>query len=258
MPFPIELPDLSEEDAKRLVQGPFGEAILRLVIQHSTFVVFGIDDGSSSLQIKNGSCFFIKTPSKLLAITARHVIEGFRDLRAADGRTAFQIGNVRFDPEARLCGEGVKSDIATLEMRTDELARLKKVPITLWPPYPPDVDDKGVLLCGYPGAATIRHSDRAVGFGIYASTTVAQRVTDRQLSCTIEWENIIPSPILGGVPPRNYDVGGMSGGPVLSIREHAGILTFPIAGVISEGRAEEDKIIAERADAIRADGSIRD
>jgi hypothetical protein len=258
MAVQFDLPVLSEDDAKRLVKGPFGTEILRLVIQHSTFVVFGIDDASTTPKIRNGSCFFIETPSKLLAVTARHVIEGFRELRAADERAAFQIGNIRLDPEERLSGLGMKTDIATLEIKAGEIARLKKAPITIWPPYPPETDDHGVLLCGYPAAAVIRQSDRVASFGIYASTAVAQRVTDRQLSCTIEWENVIPSPALGGLPPKQYEVGGMSGGPVLSIREHAGILTFPIAGVISEGRAEQDKIIAERGDSIRADGTIRD
>jgi hypothetical protein len=63
---------------------------------------------------------------------------------------------------------------------------------------------------------------------------------------------------MGDLPPRSYDIGGMSGGPMLAIRERSGFWSFPVAGVISEGRAEDDKIVAERADNIRADGSIRD
>jgi hypothetical protein len=44
---------------------------------------------------------------------------------------------------------------------------------------------------------------------------------------------------------------------MILIRERASFLSFPLAGVISEGRPESDTIVAERADAIRADGTIR-
>ena len=49
----------------------------------------------------------------------------------------------------------------------------------------------------------------------------------------------------------------MSGGPVLAIRETRGILSLPLAAVISEGDASTDTIAAERADRILANGDIR-
>jgi hypothetical protein len=194
-----------------------------------------------------------------LAVTAQHVIEGFKRAKDSDPSTVCQIGNLPFDPVARLVDVGVKADIATLDVKDNELHRIDKQPMTLWPPDPPDGDDRGVLLAGYPAAAIIIDDNpRSRGFGIYAATGVAQRVTDWQLSCTIEWENIKPRRAgFGNVPPKNYDIGGMSGGPVLSVRERRGIWSFPLAAVISEGRAETDTIVAERADCIRADGTIR-
>ena len=44
---------------------------------------------------------------------------------------------------------------------------------------------------------------------------------------------------------------------MLSIREKNRILSFPLAGVIFEGLSQRDVVKAERADFIRADGSIR-
>lgn len=257
---PWELPPLTMEEASRLLNGPFGEELHRLVVRHISYLVFGTKRPRGEPQnIRNGTCFFIRTPMRLFAITARHVIEGFQRAKAEDSRTICQIGNLLFDPMPRLIGFGEKADIVTLDLNETELDKIGKHPITLWPPDPPASDDRGVLLTGFPAVAAILHDDpRVRGFGIYAATGVAQRITDWQLSCTVEWENSKPPPPgLGIMPPPNYDTSGMSGGPVLAIRERRGIMSFPLAGVISEGRAETDTIVAERADCIRADGSIR-
>jgi len=117
------------------------------------------------------------------------------------------------------------------------------------------MDEKGVLLAGYPAAAITADDPLTRCFGIYAASGVAQRVTDWQLSCAIEWD-YVQAPSLGRLPPKNYDTGGMNGGPVLTVRQ-SGVLSFPLAGVISEGRATTDTIVAERADCIRANGTIR-
>jgi hypothetical protein len=257
---PWDLPALSMEEAKKLFDGPFGEQLHQLIVHHMSYFVFGTKGPSGEPQtLQNGTCFFIRTPIRLLVVTARHVIDGFRSAKANNSSTMCQIGNVPFEPLERLVGAGEKADIATLDLTEDELKRIGKIPITLWPSDPPDGDDRGVLLAGFPGAATITHENpRIRGFGIYAASGVAQRVTEWQLSCSVEWENSSPPPSgMGSLPPRHYDTGGMSGGPMLAIRERRGLMSFPLAGVISEGRSETDTIIAERADCIRADGVIR-
>ena len=237
--------------------GPFGEQLHRIVANHMTWLVFGISGPSGEpVGLRNGTCFFVKTPLRLLGVTARHVLDALRHARETDVNIRSQIGNLLIDPLERLVGQGDKADIATFEISDKELEKIGKVPISLWPPHPPDVDDKGVLLAGYPAKASTSVDLHSRCFGIYAASGVAQRVTDWQLTCRIEWENVQKSS-LGSLPPRNFETGGMSGGPVLSIREKRGILSFPLAGVISEGDAETDTIIAERADNIRPNGDIR-
>jgi hypothetical protein len=76
---------------------------------------------------------------------------------------------------------------------------------------------------------------RTGSFGIYTASGVVQTVTDWQLSCRIEWEHSF-----GNLPPAGYDTGGISGGPMLAIRAKSGILSFPLAGVISEGWSQRD------------------
>jgi len=151
---------------------------------------------------------------------------------------------------------GTKADIATLSVSERELETIAKHPIAYWPPAPPDDDDRGVLLAGYPATEIVKKGPRTSSFGTYAASAIAQRTTEWQLSCRVEWNYVQGMPELGGLPPRGFDTGGMSGGPVFTIRERDGILSFPLAGVISEGQPAWDTIIADRADFIRADGSI--
>jgi hypothetical protein len=66
----------------------------------------------------------------------------------------------------------------------------------------------------------------------------------------------MPSETLAVYLPRNYETGGMSGGPVLAMRERHCIMSFLVGDVITEGRSAPDTIVAVLADFIRAHGSI--
>jgi len=235
----------------------FGSELIQLAVAHMTHFTFGIVNSTGHAQIQSATCFLVKTPSNLLVVTAKHVISKYREALGEDSRTICQIGNLPFEPNARLIGMGTKADIATLSITEGELRAIGKLPISLWPPEPPDGDDRGVLLAGYPAKERIMDGPRTGSFGIYTAAAIAQRTTDWQLSCKVEWDNVQGIPKLGGLPPKGFDTGGMSGGPVLTIRERSGTLSFPLAGVISEGHSAWDTIIADRADFIRADGSIR-
>jgi hypothetical protein len=188
---------------------------------------------------------------RLLVVTAKHVIDVYFSAKQGDPHTLCQIGNIAFDPEQRLIAKGEKIDIATLAITDGELRLLKKSPISLWPPAPPE-SDSGVLFAGHPAAEVKMEGPRAGNFGLYTASGIVQTVSDWQLSSRIEWEHSF-----GNLPPTGYETGGMSGGPMLAIRERSGILSFPLAGVISEGWSRRDVITAEGADFIRADGSVR-
>lgn len=256
-PLVPQPPILTAEEEQRLAQGEFGETLIKLIASHITFFAFGTKGpNGEAVDLLNGTCFFLQTPSRLLLVTARHVVEAFRNAKERNQGTICQVGNIPYDPVDRLIAQGTKADIATLDITVDELKRMGKLPISLWPPHPPDSDDQGILLAGFPAAATIEDDPWTRGFGIYASIGVAQRATEWQLSCSVEWENTYATNLCP-LPPRNYDTSGMSGGPVLLMRKKGGLLTFPLAGVISEGRRQTDTIVAERADKILADGLIR-
>ena len=245
------LPSLTEDDAKALLKTKFGKELLDIAIRHMTFFTFGTIDAGGSAKIRSATCFFLKTPLSSLVVTARHVVRGYLSAKERDIRTQCQIGNIAFDPQERLIAIGEKADIATLAVTDRELELLQKSPISLWPPAPPE-SDSGVLFAGYPEAEVKMEGPRTGSFGIYTASGVVQTVSDWQLSCKIEREHSF-----GNLPPPCYDTSGMSGGPMLSIREKNGVLSFPLAGVIFEGLSQRDVVKAERADFIRADGSIR-
>lgn len=251
-----KLPVPSEDEAKRLLAGPFGAELHRIAVCNMTYLVFGAPGDKIAL-LRTATCFFVRSQLKLFAVTAGHVLDALRMACEVDPQTACQIGDVIVDPLARQLGRGDRIDIATFEIMPRELEQLNKSPISLWPPDPPSAGNSGVLLAGYPAASIEVAGPRHASFGIYTASAVAQTVTDWHITSRIEWEYVVGRPEFGGLPPRNFDTGGMSGGPMLTVRKRKGLLSFPLAGVIAEGRRLDDTIVAERADFIRADGSVR-
>jgi hypothetical protein len=59
-------------------------------------------------------------------------------------------------------------------------------------------------------------------------------------------------------PPPHYEVGGISGGPLLTILPRDRGFEWRFGGVIVQGLTAWDVVRAVRADAIAADGSSRD
>jgi hypothetical protein len=57
-------------------------------------------------------------------------------------------------------------------------------------------------------------------------------------------------------PPSGYDLGGMSGGPVVILLLNEGILAWQLSGVIYECHPAFEIVKAARADRIRRDGTV--
>jgi hypothetical protein len=180
-PMTWDLPELTEDDAKALLKTKFGKELREIAVRHMTFFTFGIIDAEGFAKIRSATCFFLKTPSSLFVVTARHVVRGYLSAKQNDVRTLCQIGNIAFDPEERLIAMGERADIATLAVADSELELLRKYPISLWPPAPPE-SDTGVLFAGYPEVEVKMEGRRTGSFGIYTASGVVQTVSDWQLS----------------------------------------------------------------------------
>jgi hypothetical protein len=59
-----------------------------------------------------------------------------------------------------------------------------------------------------------------------------------------------------GFPPRQYNMGGMSGGPVAIVTDGSGILAWRLSGIIYESRSDCEVLKAVQADFIRGDGTV--
>jgi hypothetical protein len=196
------------------------------------------DDGYH--QTKNGSVFFVDGGSGLFAITASHVLAQYRSDRA----TFEQVGDLRIAGEggslaielSRLIDEDIDLDIATRNVTTAEIEHLHRSAITLdavsWPPNPPSIN-ADIVFCGFPGHMRRSISERELHVGAVVSTGPASSVSDKDISLLIDRAELIP--VIGEeVSPQNFDFGGISGGPFLSVTRSP-IRHLSVAGVIYQG-----------------------
>jgi hypothetical protein len=268
--LPIHLPEritgawlnsLSTEDRIAVLQGPFGR---RMRAWAGSYVTFFRWATSSILgpRIRNGSAFFLDLGGRLLLVTAAHVYHGYVAARRKYRRIRCHIGNAEFDPERRLVGLGQAVDIATFDFTYDELIRSvgSKQAIVVadpasWPP-PHPFPGQTAFLAGFPGASRLWLTSRSLSFGLY---TVAPRInsaSDRQITCPFEREYWI-DPTGHGLPPKGFDLGGISGGPLLIPMDSDGVWDFYLGGVISEAHTRDyETVVSVPAHFIAWDGTI--
>src|SRR5262249_36903057 len=134
------------------------------------------------------------------------------------------------------------------------------------PPEPPRIDGR-IYYCGFPGVGRVwlwPPPPSEIRFGAVVSSGAASSVNDLDISTLIEREHLIP--ILGqGVPPEDFDYGGMSGGVMLTVVETP-LHSWALAGVICQGPNPSNDpgqaitglniIKARRAHFILADGTL--
>jgi hypothetical protein len=191
-------------------------------------------------RVRNGSAFFLNTGQRILAVTANHVIEDWRRDCGVGNVVALHLGSdlvIDFDVRNAVIAAHEEIDIATFRISESEIASIGKTVLTgyqqAWPPLPPQ-QERAVYFGGFPGVETIRLSRNEISFGASAGHGAASSVSERDVSSLIERSNLIP--VLGrGLPPENFNFGGISGGPLLSVIEQNGLRSWSLAGVIHEG-----------------------
>jgi hypothetical protein len=236
-----QLPPIrDEQQARTMMAGGLGRAELEFATSITAPLYWIIRDSPRQYRVRNGSAFFLDAGEGLFAVTAHHVIEGLRRDSAAENVVAVQLGlDLRLDFSGRhtIIGTHSEIDIATFRITEDEIAAIGKSRLTgyqgAWPPRPPE-QDRGVYYSGFPGTETTRVSPSEISFGAAPGGGVASSVSEKDVSSVIERENLI-AVLGGGIPPENFDFGGMSGGPMLSVIETGSIRSWSLAGVIYEG-----------------------
>lgn len=230
-----------------------------------------IRDENGRIKPRNGSAFFLDAGNGPFAVTANHVIEGWRRDRSERKASPLHMGSeYHLDLDKRnaiiAAHEGI--DIATFRVSESEIHRTGKTIYkgyqATWPPRPPE-EGKGVYYAGFPGVGTIPTAPDEFSFGVATGGGIATSVSERDVSNLIEREHIVGT--LGdGVPPEDYDFRGMSGGPMLAVFNYKGVRVSALAGVIYEGPnpspdpeqaiAGLEIIRARRAHFILPDGSL--
>lgn len=213
-------------------------------------------NGPEGTVLANGTVTLIQSPRGVIGLTADHVVR--ECLEAFDGgKVCVKIADASVhDLRARLICRSSELDLASF--RFDGLMeRLgwPKSPLTSWPPVPPQ-EGRGIMIGGYPGLERKVIGLGNISFGLFTALAVARTVTDDQISCLFQREYMVDDGDIPTMPP-NTDLGGISGGPLITVCETPSFLVnFRLGGIVSEAHAGLEKVFAKRVDFIKDDGSF--
>jgi hypothetical protein len=261
----------SEKEARAVISAGLGRAELELATSFTAPLYWIIREADGKYRVRNGSAFFLDAGAGPFGVTANHVIDGWRQDRAHGNVVALQLGldlQLDLEGEHAIIAAHQGLDVATFRITANEIKRIGKQILTgyqkSWPPSPPE-QGRGIYYSGFPATETIWLSPRAISFGAAPGGGVASSVSETDISMLIEQQSLI-AVMGGGSPPENYNFGGMSGGPVLTVVETSAIRSWVLAGVIYEGpNASPDEaqaiagleiIRARRAHFILSDGQL--
>lgn len=249
--------------AKELMAGDLG-TVYRDILRRSCAPVywFGLTSRVPHI-INNGTLTFVRTSQRLLAVTAAHVFRGW-EVDSKKQRVRLQVSNLVVDDLwSKLIDVSDDLDIATIQIDDRFLAALGRdvTPLTSWPPQVPQ-EGKGIMLAGYPAIERIEAEPFSVDFGLFTALVVARRVSEHQITWLVERDHQLENSGMKP-PPEKYDLGGVSGGPLISWFESPQhVVHYHLSGIITQhpDYASSDfaieRIIASRADAITESGKI--
>jgi hypothetical protein len=246
---------ISLEKATELAAGDLGD-VYRCIIRHSCAPIYWFPLDAKDFAIAHNATFtFVQTPQRLLGVTAAHVLRQYQsDLNGGSFRLQL-MNEVADDLCERLIDVSDELDIATFALDERLVRRLGRTPLGLWPPRPPQ-EGKGIMIGGYPAVERIESKDFTVGFGLFTVLGVARTVTEKQITWLVEREHQLENAKIPAPPPE-YDLGGVSGGPLISWFESEAFVSHcRLSGVVIEHpdyKNNSDMPALERLIAIRAD-----
>ncbi len=207
--------------------------------------------------LSNGTITFLQTPAQLIGITAAHVLEGYVAAKAKQ-QVRVQIANAVVDDlEARRVATNANLDLATVDLTGIPLTNFGNDlwPLQSWPPMPPE-EGCGIMLGGYPGQGRqpVRRLENV--WGLFTALGIARTVSEDQITWIVPRDEDVHVGAIEKLPPH-YDLGGISGGPLISSFESkAGFVTHRLAGIISEAQPALEYVVAKRVDGLKPDGAL--
>ena len=254
---------ISLEKAKELLAGDLGD-VYRRILAGCCVPVYWFNLGTKDFAIShNGTLTIVRTPKALLGITAAHVFRQYeRDSKNGPVRLQF-MNEVIDDLGGRLIDISDKLDLATFALDEDLVKRLGRTPLGVWPPRPPQ-EGKGIMISGFPAVERIESKNFEVNFGLFTALGVARTVTEKQITWLLEREFQLAKARVPAPPPE-YDLGGISGGPLISWFESPYFVShYCLSGIViehpdyknSKNMQPIERLIAIRADSIAERGKI--
>lgn len=265
---PAWLDALPDEHKKIVASGPFAQRLRRLAAGHVGTFSWVMVPHEGDPEWHNGSMFLLDCGQGPFIVTAGHVYTGYMTQRDAARRIVCQIGDLEFHPEERLIDFQDPPDIATFRVTPDEITAIGKQVVThaaqTWPPEPLP-EGYAVLVSGFPGQERLIQlrqnlTPRKINFGYYYANTPITISVPNQISCRFErryWVSSFPE----GIPEPGYDLGGISGAPLLRpvYSQSRSTWIVQLAGIITQAHSDEqwEQVTAATAAHVLPDGRIR-
>jgi len=255
--FPPEGHPISIEKAKELIAGALGDVYRKILMDCCVPIYWFRLNKDNPTILHNGTITLLKTPKKLLGVTAAHVLRGYEN-DCKKQKVRLQLMNeVVDDLLERVIAISDRLDIATFDFDERLVKKMGKdvSPLNSWPPQPPQ-EGKGIMLAGYPGVDRLESRKLEANFGLFTAIGVARVVSDEQITWAIDREFVINNQKIRPLPP-NHDLGGISGGPLISWFETSNYISYyKLSGIISQANKTLENVVAKRADCINEDGII--
>ena len=253
---------MRSEKAQRLFSGDFGKRLLRAACEYSIPIFWSsLKKGKWSVD-SNGTAFILDCGKGPFLVTAAHVYESYLK-RLSEGIDVWpQINDITFQMEERVIGYlGSETlDIVTFTISSKEIGLIKRRVLkgNKSPWSAPSAREKdGALFVGFPGLQRTDESEHECGFGFFASLNPISSVSERHFGCVFDRSKWVDA-FGNGFPDDGYDLGGISGAPVLIVEEsEAGILSWRLGGVVyNASNVLGEIMLAHHAKFIAEDGKL--
>jgi hypothetical protein len=253
---------MTYEEAQKLYSSDFGNRLLRAACEYAIPIFWSILIDGSWVVKNNGTAFLLNCGKGPFLVTAAHIYESYYE-RLSEGIKIWpQLGDIPFRMEERIIGYlGSETlDIVTLKISTEEIKFLNRSILkgSRTPSETPiAVHNEGALFAGFPGLQRTDESENECGFGFFASLNPISSVSDRHFGCAFDRSKWVDT-FGKGLPKNGYDLGGVSGAPVLIVEEsEAGICSWRLGGVIyNASNVLGEIILAHHAKFISEDGHL--
>ncbi len=251
------MPDVTREEATEIFRRGFGRELLREAMRVSTAIYWGEPVAGSTPRIRNsGTVVFIDGGEGPFAVSAHHVIEGYRQDVARDPGLVCYVSGTAYNPLQHIIAEDPSRDLVTLSISEAQLRAFDRGVHRnpgAWPPAPPH-QGKGVFFGGFRGLDREQIDDR-LGFGFSGGVGTATTVAGDRITVQFQREHWVCTDIMPG-PPPNAPWGGASGGPVFALVQD-GVMSWRLAGIISEFSDSFEILIAYGLNHLLTDGRLR-